>query len=75
MIETAISEFRAPIQKYLNSVSKGEEVIVTSRGQETAKVTAPESKTAASREKLKKLSTTAVIKNITDPISIEWKTK
>ena len=75
MIAAAISDFRAHIQKYLNSISKGEEIVITSRGKEIAKVIPPENKAATARKKLEKLSETAVIKNITDPISAEWKMK
>ena len=75
MIATAISDFRAHIQKYLNSISKGEKIVITSRGKEIAIVIPAENKAAAARKKLEKLSETAVIKNITDPIPAEWKMK
>ncbi len=75
MIATAISDFRAHISKYLAIISKGKEVIITSRGKAVAKVIPPENKSVNARKKLEKLSETAVIKNITDPVSAEWKMK
>ncbi len=73
MIAIGISDFRAHIQRYLNFISKGEEILITSRGREIAKVISPENKVNSARKQLKKLSKTAVINNVTEPINAKWK--
>lgn len=73
MITIAISDFRAHIQEYLGYISRGEEIIITSRGKEIAMVIPPENKIISARKKLEELAKTAVLKNVTDPISAEWK--
>ncbi len=75
MIAIGISDFRAHIQKYLNYISKGGKFLITSRGKEIAKIIPPENKAITARKKLKKLSKTAVINNIIDPIPVDWKIK
>ncbi len=75
MIAAAISDFRAHITKYLKLISKGKEIVITLRGKEVARVIPPENKKTTARKKLKQLSETAVIKNIIDPVSAEWKMK
>ncbi len=69
----AVSDFLAHIQKYLAYISNGEEIILTSRGKEIAKIIPPESKINSARKKLKELAATAVIKNVIDPVSVDWK--
>ena len=38
-----------------------------------AKIIPPANKIDAARKRLKELAKTAVIKNVTDPISVDWK--
>ncbi len=73
MITIAISDFRAHIQEYLGYISRGEEIVITSRGKEIAKIIPPENKIDSARKRLKELEKTAVLKNVTDPISVDWK--
>jgi len=73
MVSIAISDFRAHIQVYLKKVSQGEEIVITSRGREMAKVLPLRNKSENARKKLKALAKTAIVKNITDPIPAEWK--
>ena len=73
MITIAVSDFRAHIQKYLEYISKGEEIVLTSRGKEIAKIIPPEKKIYSARKRLKELASTAVIKNVVDPIPVNWK--
>ena len=75
MIAAAISDFREHITKYLGFISKGKEIVITSHGKEIARVLPPKNKKNSARKKLAELSKTAVIKNITDPVSVEWKMK
>ncbi|MBA7584709.1 hypothetical protein ES708_26666 [subsurface metagenome] len=73
MITIAISDFRAHLQEYLGYISRGEEIVITLRGKEIAKIIPPENKIDSARKRLKELAKTAVIKNVTDPISVDWK--
>ena len=73
MITIAISDFRAHIQEYLGYISRGEEIVITLRGKERTKIIPPENKIDSARKRLKELAKTAVIKNVIDPISVDWK--
>lgn len=58
MIRTGIKEMRKNLTKYLESVQKGEEVIITKRDEPIAKIVpipVKQPKTLSSREQLRKL--------------------
>lgn len=73
MITIAVSDFRAYIQKYLGYISRCEEIVITSRGKKIARIIPPENKIDSARKRLKELAKTAVLKNVIDPISVNWK--
>lgn len=72
MITIAISDFRAHIQQYLKYIAQGEEIVITLRGKEIAKIVPPDNKIHKARKKLKQIAQTAVIKNVINPIDTFW---
>ncbi len=73
MLAIGVSDFRTHIQKYLDHVSKGEEIIITSRGKEIAKIVPPENREKSARIKLEQLSKTSIIEDVISPVSNDWK--
>ncbi len=73
MFTIGVSDFRNHIQKYLDLISKGEEIIITSRGKEIAKIIPTENRKDSSRQKLQQLSKTAIIGDVISPVSDDWK--
>ncbi len=67
-----ISELRSNLLKYLESVSAGEPILVTSNGKVLAAITAPEEPKAQAREQLHALARTARIHDIVSPTQVEW---
>lgn len=67
-----ISELRSNLLKYLESVSAGEPILVTSNGKVLAAITAPEEPKAQAREQLHALARTARIHDIVSPTQAEW---
>ncbi|MBE0447557.1 MAG: type II toxin-antitoxin system prevent-host-death family antitoxin [Actinobacteria bacterium] len=58
MIKAGIKEIRKNLTKYLESVQKGEEIIITKRDEPIAKIVpirTKQAKTLSSREQLRKL--------------------
>ncbi|RLQ21194.1 type II toxin-antitoxin system prevent-host-death family antitoxin [Seongchinamella sediminis] len=67
-----ISEFRANLLKYLKLAHSGEEITVTSNGQQMATITPPAGKKEAAREKLRALAADAEIGDIVSPTDEDW---
>lgn len=67
-----ISDFRANLFKYLEMVSSGEMLSVTSNGKLLATVTPPANQKSSAKEELKSIANTAKIHDITSPIDAEW---
>ncbi|MCK4797303.1 MAG: type II toxin-antitoxin system prevent-host-death family antitoxin, partial [Spirochaetes bacterium] len=69
----AVSDFRAHIQKFLNYVKHGEELVITIKGKKIAKIIPTENKQKLAKERLKIIAKNSQINNIIDPININWK--
>ena len=72
MEKIGISTFRDNLSIYLKKVQRGQIFIITSRGNEMARLVPVEDKKNKSREILRKLSKTATIGDILSPIDEEW---
>lgn len=72
MKNVSISELRANLLKYLKIAQQGEPINITSGGTLLATLTPPVSQRNAAKLKLKKLSKTAVIKDVVSPIEQSW---
>ena len=70
MTAVAISDFRAHIHDYLQKVKQGEEIMLTSRGQEIATIVPP--KASEAEERLKAISLSAEILDVVSPTESTW---
>lgn len=73
MERVAVSEFRANLVGFLKRVENGEEITLTSRGHEVAKIVPPDNRMKEARAALKKLQKTAVIGDVVSPMEDDWK--
>lgn len=67
-----ISELRSNLLKYLESVSAGEPILVTSNGKVLATISAPEEPKSQAREQLHTLASTARLHDIVSPAQADW---
>lgn len=67
-----ISDFRANLLKYLEMVSSGEILSVTSNGKLLATVTPPIDQKDIAKEQLSSIAKTAKIHDVTSPTEVEW---
>lgn len=67
-----ISDFRANLFKYLEMVSSGEMLSVTSNGKLLATVTPPTNQKDSAKEELKQIASTAKVHDVTSPLDVEW---
>lgn len=74
MISVGISEFRANLNAMLSKVQRGEIVVITSRGEEVARVVPPDFARAAARQELEALRQTAVVGDVVSPVGETWET-
>ncbi len=72
MEKVAVSEFRANLVGFLKRVENGEEITLTSRGHEVAKIVPPDDKIKNAKRALKKLQSSAILGDIISPIEEEW---
>ena len=72
MSDVSVSEFRERLQHWLKRVQRGERIRLTMRGETIAEVVpAVDAKTAA-RIALAQLRKTAIVGDVTTPISATW---
>ena len=75
MMETVnISEFRANLLKYLETVRDGKELNITSHGKVLATVVPPADRAKQAKLRLEQLSKTAVIGDVLSPLGEDWNT-
>ena len=67
-----ISELRSNLLKYLESVSAGEAILVTSNGKVLATISAPIEPKSLAREQLHALASTARLHDIVSPTQADW---
>ncbi len=67
-----ISELRSNLLKYLESVSAGEAILVTSNGKVLATISAPIEPKSLAREQLHALASTARLHDIVSPTQVDW---
>ncbi len=72
MRTVAVSELRDNLMSFIKKVQSGENIIVTSRGNEVAKLVPVENKKQIAKEKLNKLRKTAYVGDVLSPIFEEW---
>lgn len=72
MEKVGVSALRDNLSMFLDKVKKGEEILITSRGRDLAKIVPIESHMEKSREKLREIGKTAYIGDILSPIDEEW---
>ena len=68
MTSVNITELRANLLKYLNKAQQGEQITVISNGQRLATIVAPLAQKQRAKARLKRLSKTAKIHDVTSPI-------
>jgi prevent-host-death family protein len=73
MSSVAVSAFRSDILLFLKKVMQGEEITITARGQEVARLVPPLNKTVAARKALQKLRATSKVGDVVSPIEASWK--
>ena len=73
MSGVAVSTFRAQIQRYIQKVMLGEEIIITSHGQEIARLVPPVDKPQKAKNKLTELGQKCRINDIVSPLDADWK--
>lgn len=72
MRKVTISEFRANLLKYLESVGSGEPICVTSNGKPLATVSPPLEQKSRAREALENLAKTARLDDVLTPTGEKW---
>jgi prevent-host-death family protein len=72
MQRIAVSELRANLSGFLERAQAGEILIITSRGQDVARMVPPELVTAATREKLAELRQSAQVGDVLSPLGEPW---
>lgn len=73
MEKIAVSELRNNLMRVLKLIESGASITITSRGREIARLVPPENSKDKAKQALRKLSKTAVLKDIISPIDEEWK--
>ena len=72
MKTVAVSELRNNLMSLIQKVQAGENIIVTSRGHEVAKLVPMENKRQMAKERLKELRKTAYVEDVLSPVKEEW---
>ena len=72
MFTIAVSDFRARLNHFLKKVGEGQEIILTSRGQEVAHLTPPLKAKKKFKAQLLKLRSRCHVGDIVSPIETEW---
>jgi len=72
MQSVAVSQLRAHLVTYLDKVSQGEEIIVTSRGREVARILPPGDRMTRAREQLNALRQHAKVDDVISSIDVNW---
>lgn len=67
-----ISDFRANLLKYLEKVSAGQQITVTTNGRVLATLSPPVQMRETARSQLAELAATARIHDVTSPIPVDW---
>ena len=73
MRTVAVSELRNNLMSLIQRVQAGEDIIVTSRGNEVAKLVPMENKRQMAKARLKELRKTACVGDVLSPVNEEWK--
>jgi len=72
-VETVnISDFRANLLKYLEKVSEGQQITVTTNGKVLANISHPIQLRETAKSQLAGLAATAKIHDVTSPIEVDW---
>ena len=72
MRTVAVSELRNNLMSLIQKVQAGEDIIVTSRGNEVAKLVPMENKRQMAKARLKELRKTACAGEVLSPVTEEW---
>lgn len=72
MRTVAVSELRNNLMSLIKKVQAGENIIVTSRGHEVAKLVPLENTKQVAKERLKELQKTAYVGDVLSPVNEEW---
>lgn len=67
-----ISDFRANLLKYLEKVSEGQQITVTTNGRVLATLSPPVQIRENSRSRLAELAVSAKIHDVTGPVQVDW---
>ena len=70
----AVSELRTNLMRILKGIESGASITITSRGREIARIVPPENSRDKAKQTLRKLSKTAIIRDVISPIGEEWET-
>ena len=69
----AVSNFRSQLPKYLQYVTKGEQIILTLHNKEIARIIPADSTSKNAKEKLRKIGKNSKMGDLTSPIDTLWK--
>jgi prevent-host-death family protein len=72
MQSIGVSELRANLSGFLEQVQAGEIIVITSRGQEVARLVPPDVAVVAAREKLAELRQKAEVGDVLSPLDEVW---
>ena len=67
-----ISEFRANLLSYLKKAKEGQEIVITSHGENLASIVPPSNQNKLAKAKLRQLAKTAVINDVISPTDDNW---
>ncbi|MEX2516783.1 MAG: type II toxin-antitoxin system prevent-host-death family antitoxin [Gammaproteobacteria bacterium] len=67
-----ISDFRANLLKYLENVSEGQQITVTTNGRVLATISPPTEMRETAKSQLAGLAATARVHDVTSPVQVDW---
>ncbi len=67
-----ITNFRNQLKQMLDYVQQGNNLSVTSHGKEIVQISPPKTRKKKFKYELKKIASSAVIRDVTSPINTKW---
>jgi antitoxin (DNA-binding transcriptional repressor) of toxin-antitoxin stability system len=72
MEKVSVSNLRSSLKKTLTQLKKGKSIVITSRGKSIGIISPMVDERERARSYLQSISTTAKVRDIMSPLSVEW---
>lgn len=67
-----VTELRSHLPKYLSSVQKGHEILITLHGEVIARIVPPVDTRLAAQQQLKQLRKRSKVGDVVSPVKVKW---